>query len=122
MTMCSMRRTVVIVDDHEQFRRSARKLLELEGFDVIGEAGDGASALVEVERLRPDLVLLDVALPDASGFDLAPRLSESTDVVLVSSRGPADVARQTRRSGALAFIAKDELSGEALVAAIESRR
>lgn len=120
--MCAMRRTVVIVDDHEQFRRSAKKLLELEGFDVIGEAADGASGVAEVERLRPDLVLLDVALPDASGFDLAPRLSEAADVVLVSSRGRADVARQTRRSGALAFIAKDELSGDALVAAIESRR
>ena len=69
-----MPRTVVIVDDHARFRRSARKLLELEGFDVIGEAADGASALAEVERLRPDLVLLDVQLPDASGLDLVPLL------------------------------------------------
>ena len=117
-----MRRTVVIVDDNEQFRRSARKLLELEGFTVIGEAVDGASALIEVERLRPDLVLLDVTLPDTSGFDLVQRLGPAANVVLVSSRGPSDVARQTRRSGALAFVAKDELTGDVLAAALEGRR
>jgi DNA-binding NarL/FixJ family response regulator len=117
-----MRRTVVIVDDNAGFRRSARKLLELEGFAVIGEAADGASAVTEVERLRPDLVLLDVTLPDTSGFDLVRRLGPGTNVVLVSSRGLSDVARQTRRSGALAFVPKDELTGEALVAALEGRR
>jgi DNA-binding NarL/FixJ family response regulator len=117
-----MRRTVVIVDDHEQFRRSATKLLELEGFAVIGEARDGASGVATVERLRPDVVLLDVALPDASGLDLVAALSAVSDVVLVSSRDPADIAGRARRSAALAFIPKDELTGEALLAALEHKR
>ena len=117
-----MPRTVVIVDDHARFRRSARKLLELEGFDVIGEAADGASALVEVQRLRPDLVLLDVQLPDASGLDLVPLLSPISEVLLVSSRDRADVAGRVGRSGALGFIPKDQLTGEAVLTALESRR
>ena len=117
-----MHRTVVIVDDHEPFRRSARKLLELEGFEVVGEAGEGASALETVERLRPDLVLLDVALPDASGLDLVPALGSVSDVVLVSSRDPADIAGRARRSAALAFIPKDRLTGEAVRAVLERRR
>lgn len=114
-----MRRTVVIVDDHEQFRRSARKLLELEGFDVVGEAADGASARAVVDDLRPDLVLVDVGLPDTSGFDLARTLSVTASVVLVSSRDPVDVAGRVQSSGALAFIGKDALTGEAVAAALE---
>ena len=117
-----MPRTVVIVDDHARFRRSARKLLELEGFDVVGEAADGASALAEVERLRPDLVLLDVQLPDASGLDLVPLLRPVSDVVLVSSRDHSDIAGRIARSGALAFIPKDELTGAAVLDALERRR
>jgi len=113
-----MRRTVVIVDDHEQFRRSARKLLELEGFDVVGEAADGASAKSVVGDLRPDLVLVDVGLPDTSGFDLARVLCATASVVLVSSRDPADVAGRVESSGALAFIGKDALTGEAVAAAL----
>ncbi len=117
-----MPRTVVIVDDHARFRRSARKLLELEGFAVIGEAADGASGVEVVERLRPDVVLLDVALPDTSGLDLVPALSVISDVVLVSSRDPGDVAGPVRRSKALAFIPKDQLTGEAVATALERRR
>ncbi len=117
-----MRRTVVIVDDHARFRRAARKLLELEGFDVVGEAADGASALVAVERHRPDLVLLDVQLPDASGLDLVPLLSPVSDVLLVSSRDRSEVAGRVGRSGALAFIPKDQLTGQAVLSALERRR
>ena len=112
----------MIVDDHARFRRSARKLLELEGFAVVGEAADGATALDEVERLRPNVVLLDVGLPDASGLDLVPLLSAISEVVLVSSRDRADVAGRVGRSGALAFIPKDQLTGEAVLAALERRR
>ena len=70
-----MTRTILIVDDHPSFRASARMLLEAEGFDVIGEAEDGASALRAVEELRPDVVLLDVQLPDIDGLEVAARLS-----------------------------------------------
>jgi DNA-binding NarL/FixJ family response regulator len=117
-----MRRTVVIVDDHEQFRRSARTLLELDGFEVIGEAATGAHALAAAERLRPDVVLLDVGLPDVSGFELAATLGSSARVVLVSSRDPLDCAARARRSGALGFIPKDELSAERLSALLARGR
>lgn len=117
-----MPQTVVIVDDHERFRRSAKRLLELEGFDVVAEAADGASGVAAVERLRPDVVLLDVALPDASGLDLVPELSTISAVVLVSSRDPADVAGRARRSAALGFIPKDRLTGEAVRAVLERGR
>jgi len=111
----AMSSTVVIVDDNEPFRRSARGLLELDGYEVIGEAADGASGLELVTRLRPDVVLLDIALPDTSGLEIAERLAPaSSQVVLVSSRDPADFGGRIRRSGAAGFIPKDELSGTAL--------
>ena len=115
-------RRVVIVDDHAPFRASARRLLELEGWTVVGEAADGASAVATVERVQPDLVLLDVALPDVTGFDVAERLAEgSARVVLVSSRDPADFGARLRRSSAVGFIAKDELSGAALTELLKAR-
>ena len=107
--------TVVIVDDSEAFRRSARGLLELDGYDVIGEADDGAAGLDLVTRLRPDVVVLDIALPDVSGLEVAERLAvEPSRVVLVSSRDSSDFGARIRRSGAAGFIPKDELSGDAL--------
>lgn len=110
-----MPRTVVIVDDHAPFRASARKLLEVEGYEVVGEAGDAASALEAVERLRPEVVLLDVVLPDGSGFDVAEQLSGSgAKIVLVSSHDRSDLGSRLRRSSAAGFIPKDELSGETL--------
>jgi DNA-binding NarL/FixJ family response regulator len=112
--------TVVIVDDHAHFRASARAMLELEGFDVVGEAADGASAVSLVEALAPELVLLDVSLPDASGFDLVRRLA--ADTVLVSSRDGSDYGARARESGARGFIPKDRLSGPALARLLERGR
>jgi DNA-binding NarL/FixJ family response regulator len=107
--------TIVIVDDHEPFRRSARALLELDGYRVVGEAGDGAGGIEAVARLRPDVVLLDVALPDRSGLEVAAELSAGrARVVLVSSRDPADLGQRVQRCGAAGFIPKDELSGDTL--------
>ena len=65
-----MRRTILVVDDHEAFRRTAASLLEADGFEVVGEVGDGTSALAECARLRPAVVLLDVYLPDIDGFEV----------------------------------------------------
>jgi DNA-binding NarL/FixJ family response regulator len=117
-----MGRTVVIVDDHEQFRRSARKLLELEGFDVIGEAANGSDGIAEVERLRPALALVDVVLPDISGFEVAERVAAATAVILVSSRGRGEVGRRLERSSALGFVPKDRLSGSALGEILDAPR
>ncbi len=66
--------SVLIVDDHPSFRASARMLLECEGYTVVGEAADGAAALSEAARLSPDVVLLDVGLPDIDGFEVTRRL------------------------------------------------
>ena len=109
--------TVLIVDDHETFRRTARLLLEAEGYDVIGEAGDGAAALACARELGPQVVLLDVHLPDIDGFDVAARLTGSEDapvVVLTSSHDGADFGSLIERSGARGFVPKGDLSGDRL--------
>jgi len=114
-----MPRTVLIVDDHEPFRRRARALLEAEGFEVVGEAEDGASALRAAAELMPQLVLLDVQLPDIDGFEVAERLrvlEKRPAVVLTSSRDGKDYARCIECSGARGFVPKAELSGAALSA------
>ena len=106
---------VLIVDDHPSFRASARILLEAEGFDVVGEAETGMRALDEVLRLRPEVVLLDVQLPDIDGFDVAARLTGHAGapaVILVSSRDGADFGPLVSRSGARGFVPKAELSGD----------
>jgi DNA-binding NarL/FixJ family response regulator len=108
--------SVLIVDDHSSFRASVRVLLEAEGFDVVGEAGDGAAAVAEALRLRPDVVLLDVQLPDTDGFDVAARLAEMgapvPAVILVSSRDSSDFGPLVSRCGACGFVPKGELSGD----------
>jgi DNA-binding NarL/FixJ family response regulator len=113
--------SVLIVDDHSTFRASARTLLELEGFDVVGEASDGESGLSLAREIEPDVVLLDVALPDVSGFEVAEQLADARcKVILISSREPNDFGQRPRRSGALGFIAKDRLSGPAVHALLTS--
>ncbi len=111
-----MATTVLIVDDHPSFRSSARTLLEDEGYAVVGEAENGVQALSAVAELHPDLVLLDVQLPDFDGFEIATRLKRngSPSVVLVSSRDADDFGTMVVECGALGFIPKAELSGEAL--------
>jgi DNA-binding NarL/FixJ family response regulator len=112
--------SVLIVDDHEPFRRSIRALLELEGFDVVGEAEDGASALELASQLRPELVLLDIALPDTNGFEVAKQLAGGpSKIVLTSSREQRDLGRRIVTSGAVGFVPKDRLSGDALVTLLE---
>jgi DNA-binding NarL/FixJ family response regulator len=112
----------LIVDDHVGFRATARKLLVASGFDVVGEAADGAQTLEAVARLQPDVVLLDVQLPDANGFELAARLTSNghrPDVVLISSRDAAEFGGLIERSGARGFIPKAQLSSKALAALLE---
>jgi DNA-binding NarL/FixJ family response regulator len=112
--------TVLIVDDHEEFRRTARELLEAEEFEVVGEASDGESALEEIVTLRPELVLLDVQLPGIDGFEVAARLADAPFrplVVLTSTRGAASYRRRLAEAS-LAFISKDDLSAAALAAVV----
>jgi len=111
----------VIVDDHPSFRAMARLALEADGFVVVGTAPDGASAVAEVLRLRPDVVLLDVGLPDMTGFEVASRLREAASpaaIVLASSRDKSDFGSLVAESGARGLIEKSLLSGEAVRALV----
>jgi DNA-binding NarL/FixJ family response regulator len=108
---------VLLADDHAMVRQGLRLLLQREGFDVVGEAADGASALTECGRLQPEVVLLDVQLPDIDGFDVAARLTGNDNgpvVILVSSRDSSDFGPLVTRSGARGFVPKAELSGDRL--------
>jgi DNA-binding NarL/FixJ family response regulator len=109
---------VLIVDDHPSFRASARAVLEADGFDVVGEAEDGESALEAVRTLSPDVILLDVQLPDANGFDLCALMcanpSRLPSIVLVSSRDAADYHGLIDTSPARGFISKADLTGDAV--------
>ena len=111
--------TVLIVDDHPSFRASARMLLEAEGFEVVGEAPDGQSAIEAVGKLRPQMVLLDVQLPDIDGFEVAARITANGSapaVVLTSSRDVDDLGPLGESAQVRGFIPKSELSGAALEA------
>jgi DNA-binding NarL/FixJ family response regulator len=113
--------TVLIVDDNAGFRSFAGALLRRQGFDVVGEAGDGESGLAAVRRLRPDVLLLDVQLPDIDGFEVTRRLRQNdgvTQVVLISARDRRDYGAAVDACGARAFISKGEVSGPALEAAL----
>jgi DNA-binding NarL/FixJ family response regulator len=117
-----LKRTVLIVDDHPSFRATARAVLEAEGFEVVGEARDGAEAVELASSLHPEIVLLDVQLPDTTGFDVAARLAAMNGaapaVVLVSSRDASDYGDLISTSGARGFVPKGELSGVAVRALI----
>jgi DNA-binding NarL/FixJ family response regulator len=118
-----MATSVLIVDDHDGFRVFARALLSSEGFEVVGEAGDGASALRAVEQLDPDVVLLDVQLPDLDGFEVAARLAVDEAppaVVLVSTRHASSYRRRLAETSARGFISKGDLSGAALAAVLQT--
>jgi DNA-binding NarL/FixJ family response regulator len=109
--------SVLIVDDHPSFRASARRLLEAEGFDVIGEAADGHAAIAATQELQPDLVLLDVQLPDLNGFEVATRLAAlelRSAVILTSSRSAAEYGALVAETPVRGFVPKAELSGAAL--------
>jgi two-component system nitrate/nitrite response regulator NarL len=108
---------VLIVDDHADFRAFARALLDADGFEVVGEAHDGASALAAARSLKPSLVLLDVQLPDIDGFVVCEQLSGDDNapaVVLTSSRDASSYRRRLGESSARGFISKAELSGQSL--------
>jgi len=126
-TLCDhavVARTVVIVDDHAGFRAQAAQLLAAAGYEVVGSCPDGRSALAVLPTLRPDVVLLDVQLPDIDGFRVIAQLdvgSHGPAIVLVSSREAADYGARVGRSGAAGFITKAELSARSLAEVVARR-
>ncbi|MGH2974384.1 MAG: response regulator [Solirubrobacterales bacterium] len=112
-----MGKTVLIVDDHPSFRASARRMLEADGYEVVGEAADGASAIDAVRELQPEVVLLDIRLPDLDGFQVADRLAAdgtAPAIVLTSSRDRSDFGDEIAACPAHGFIPKSDLSAEAI--------
>jgi two-component system nitrate/nitrite response regulator NarL len=117
--------TVLIVDDHGAFRRFARRLLEAGGLTVVGEAGDSESAVAAARELDPDLVLLDVLLPDGDGFAVAERIARDnarTRIVLTSSRERDDLRQRLTGTPARGFVPKDELTAERFIAVARDGR
>jgi DNA-binding NarL/FixJ family response regulator len=112
-------RTLLIVDDHAEFRTFARALVGADGFEVTGEAADGESALGAVDALHPEVVLLDIQLPGIDGIEVAERLAMQAgapDVVLMSTRDASDYGRRLTDSPVCGFIQKDDLSADRLSA------
>jgi len=120
-----MLRRVLIIDDNPDFRTAARQLLERHRFVVVAEAETGTSGIEMVNEQRPDLVLLDVQLPDVDGFEVAERLSRlevPVEVILTSSLDGTDFGELVARSSALGFVPKAELSASAIEALLEPVR
>ena len=114
-----MRRTLLIVDDHAGFRMLARAMLDAEGFDVVGEAGDGESALAEAHRLNPAVVLLDVVLPDLDGFAVCERLTAGGG--LSSGGDDIEPRRLVVSSGARTQSVRSHRQGRPVWSGAESR-
>lgn len=120
-TICSMAATVLIVDDHAMFRAMARRMLDAQGYDVVGEADTAAAAVDAVTRLRPNIVLLDVQLPDRDGFAVAEQLARGEvrpTVVLISSRDASSYRQRLSDSPARGFLPKSELTAAAFSALV----
>ena len=115
--------TLLIVDDHAAFRSTARALLECDGWNVVGEAGDGTSGLTAARTLKPDVMLLDVRLPDIDGFAVAERLTADGGgpaVIVTSSSDDPLYPDRARSTGAIGFVSKHDLSGAALQRVLDS--
>jgi DNA-binding NarL/FixJ family response regulator len=107
----------VLIVDQGGFRAQAHRMLESEGYRMVGEAGDAASAVQAARALEPELALVDVYLPDGDGFEVSARLAAldaAPAVVPTSSHGGAELAGCVAESGARGFGAKTELSREAI--------
>lgn len=109
---------VLIVDDHDGFRTQARELLEAAGYEIVGEAVSASSALNVANTVHPDVVLLDVQLPDGNGFDLVDELGIEAQVVMISGRDPRSYRGRLENTAAAGFIPKALLSRASLEAVL----
>ena len=122
-TIGRMASRVLIVDDHTEFRESARRLLDASGYEVVGVALDAEDALVKVDEFEPDLVMLDVQMDDIDGFVVCEEICQrpcQPAVVMVSMRPAATYGTRVAESSACGFIHKPDLSGETLAAALSN--
>ena len=113
-------RKVLVVDDHRGFRSRVRILLERLGYAVV-EAADGESGISTAARVRPEVALVDIQLPDVDGFEVAVRIrraGSARTILLTSTRSRADFGDRIPASGADGFIEKADLSGTSIAAAL----
>jgi DNA-binding NarL/FixJ family response regulator len=107
---------VVLADDHALVRAGIRALLEkIDQVEVVGEAGDGQRALELVQELNPDLILLDIAMPGLSGFDVLKETTEkfpNVKVIILTVHDSEDYALHALRSGAAGYVPKSAASAE----------
>ena len=105
-----MIRTLVVDDDFMAVSVHRQFIERIEGFEVVGDATTGKDALGLVEQLRPDLVLLDIYLPDENGIELMRRLragdSQRVDVIAITSAKDVDVLRDAMQLGVIHYIVK----------------
>ena len=105
-----MRVRVLVVDDHPAFRKALTSALRLvSNIEVAGEAGGGVAACDQAEALEPDVVLMDLSMPDLSGIDAMKKIHESRPglpVVILTAHADAGVEREAREAGARGFLAK----------------
>ncbi|MEL6610677.1 MAG: response regulator transcription factor [Bacteroidota bacterium] len=104
--------SVIVVDDHPILRQGLRRVIDADpGLNVVGEAGDGAIALRLVERLEPDVLLLDMELPSVPGYEVAERIAEQNLVTRVLAYSAYDSAAYVTRllqTGASGYLTKDK--------------
>ena len=112
--------TILLADDHAIVRQGLRALLETrEEFQVIGEAGDGIEALDQVERLHPQITILDIMMPGLNGLEVARQIHTKTKVIMLSMYKDEGYVATALQNGAMAFVLKDSTSTD-LIAAIQS--
>jgi two-component system, NarL family, nitrate/nitrite response regulator NarL len=101
---------VLVVDDHPAFRKALTSALNLvDGFEVAGEAGGGVAACEEAAQLQPDVVLMDLSMPDLSGIDAMKVIHEQKPelpVVILTAHADPGVEKEARAAGASGFLAK----------------
>jgi len=123
MTVSPLR--IVIVDDHAVVRRGVRALLESQsGWDVVAEATTGREAVAVVQRLRPDVVVMDLSLPELSGLEATRQIvkeSPHTEVLVLTMHHSEQLARDVLQAGARGFVLKSD-ADQSLIAAVESLR
>jgi AmiR/NasT family two-component response regulator len=101
-------RRVLIAEDEALIRLDLKEMLEEEGYDVVGEAGDGETAVSLAEQLRPDLVILDVKMPVMDGIAAAERIAGArlAPVVILTAFSQRDLVERARAAGAMAYLVK----------------